>query len=283
MKPIYLGMIITLCIMFLAFYGNDCSKNKDYCKNNHQGHSNRDTNDKNSNHENNDSNNTNDNSISNQHPDPSLVLQRDMKRFPCKEFSGNFYTCDNKKIMQYSNLADGICSCKTKFAEKYSIPPFWKQEIQKVVNKFYSPSGVNYDTNTLTIPRIKIEDDFIGMGLKHEITLDMIEDILSNDMILLVAQDAHALFGLLETLIEQNIVGTKRGFPDFYYIPGPVLVLEKRKEDVYYMIDYPIKYIPSKFPNFVNKNSNPYQLKEIITRALRLIPDGVFLILKKVD
>lgn len=194
---------------------------------------------------------------------------------------GNFYTCDGKNYMQIQNLKDGYCKCKNKLAIKYPINDFWKN-IQTTFKNSIKDSKPNYNVNTLTLPEIKYEYQPIAYGTKPQLTFDLFEDIFNNNMMILIAQDDKALVSLYLHLVQQTYTGNKQGFPDFYYIPGPVLVLEPRNDTIYYMIDYPIKYIPKKFPNYVNKNSNPYQIKEIIERSLRLMPEtSVFTILDK--
>jgi len=194
---------------------------------------------------------------------------------------GNFYTCDGKNYMQIQNLKDGYCKCKNKLAIKYPVTDFWKN-IQTTFDDSIKHSDSHYTVNTLTIPEIKKEYQPFAYGTKSQLTLDLFEDIFNNNMMILVARDDKALLSLYRHLLQQTYVGNTQGFPDFYYIPGSVLVLEPRNETIYYMIDYPIKYTPKNFPNYVNKNSNPYQIKEIIERALRLMPqNSVFTIIDK--
>jgi len=46
------------------------------------------------------------------------------------------------------------------------------------------------------------------------------------------------------------------GTPNFYYITGPVLVMTKVGDVYYWMYDYPIKYTPQNYPNYVNSSRN---------------------------
>jgi hypothetical protein len=46
------------------------------------------------------------------------------------------------------------------------------------------------------------------------------------------------------------------GYPDFYNVDGPVTVVRRVGTGYYYMIDYPIKYIPKNIENYVN--TTPY-------------------------
>ena len=60
----------------------------------------------------------------------------------------------------------------------------------------------------------------------------------------------------MKKLIEQTALGGDSGYPDFYYINGPVLVMTKVNGYYYWMIDYPIKYNPENFQNYVNRSKD---------------------------
>lgn len=199
-----------------------------------------------------------------------------------------FYTCGNKcqsgkkvQLMQIQNLLDGDCKCGS-LTSFCNIPPQWLSlqcDAEKLYKNVSIPSVEHADISL--IPKVTPNMKIYGFGDKYDLTLKNIEDFITNGYTLLVARDGLALRILYETLMYQTMVGDKDGFPDLYYIPGAVLVIQPQKESIHYMIDYPIKYTASKFQNFVNRTNNAYELLNITERALRLISNhGLFLVIK---
>jgi hypothetical protein len=199
-----------------------------------------------------------------------------------------FYTCGNKcqsgqkvQLMQIQNLMDGNCTCGS-LSSFCNIPPQWSN-IQCEASNLYKDVNIPsvYHPDISLLPKITSDMKIHGFGDKHDLKEDHIEDFIKNGFTLLVAKDSLALRVLYETLIYQTLIGEKEGFPDLYYIPGAVLVIQPQNDSIHYMIDYPIKYTAEKFQNYVNRTNNSYDLLNIVRRSLQLIPDhGLFLVIK---
>lgn len=199
-----------------------------------------------------------------------------------------FYTCGNKcnagekvQIMQVQNLVDGDCTCGS-LTSFCNVPPQWigmQCQAEKLYKDVFVPSVSHPDVSL--IPSITPSMKIKGFGDKHDLTIENIEDFINNGFTVLVAKDSLALRVLYDTLMYQTLMGEKDGFPDLYYIPGAVLVIQPKGDTIQYMIDYPIKYVPHKFQNYVNRTNDAEQLLNIVKRSLRLIPEhGLFLVMK---
>jgi hypothetical protein len=57
---------------------------------------------------------------------------------------------------------------------------------------------------------------------------------------------------MIEYMVQKLQYPGGNGFPSFYEVDGPVTVLTKDGKNYYYMIDYPIKYIPKNINKYVN-------------------------------
>jgi len=192
----------------------------------------------------------------------------------------DFYTCDKKNWMQIQNLEDGDYSCKRTNAF-CNVPIKWQNFMKQRREEFKMTSN-SKASNEYNLPVLNLSMDLVQYGLKHQLTMTHIEDILTKNQTLLVSWNEQSLYTLLFQLLIENIYPNKSGYPDLYYIGGPILVLQNDGNDtIHYMIDYPQKYTPSKWSNFVNVTNNPMELKFIIERALRLIPDNaIFVVLE---
>lgn len=89
----------------------------------------------------------------------------------------------------------------------------------------------------------------------HVSDLDIHKALERNELII-AANDGNIVDYVMKKLIEQTQVGGNYGYPDFYNINGPVVVMTKVGRYYYWMIDYPIKYTPDNYSNYVNRSEN---------------------------
>lgn len=170
-----------------------------------------------------------------------------ISQFPnskCK--SSNFYNCNN---------------CNGKF--------YQKQNKVSCNNNNYDDYVYNPELNIVPIDNtdIIIEDT----KQINELTESDIFNYLDKGGLIISCIDGETANFILTKLAEHTIIGKDVGFPDFYYINGPIIVLKKVKEYYYWMIDYPIKYTPANINNFANKSINRNDLKQMFYAGRRLL------------
>lgn len=91
--------------------------------------------------------------------------------------------------------------------------------------------------------------------LRHLSELDVYKHLEQGGLII-AANDGDVVDYTMKKLIESTAAGGNQGYPNFYYINGPVLVMNKVGDNYFWMIDYPIKYNPENFSNYVNTSKN---------------------------
>lgn len=77
----------------------------------------------------------------------------------------------------------------------------------------------------------------------------------------------------LQKLVQNTLARGNQGYPNFYYIQGPILVLSKVGDDYFWMIDYPIKYNPENFSKYVNTSKSWNITKTAYKAGRRLLND----------
>lgn len=90
--------------------------------------------------------------------------------------------------------------------------------------------------------------------LMHTSELDIYNHLEQGGLIV-AANSGDVIDYTMKVLQEHTLANSRTGYPDFYYINGPVLVMSKVGSNYYWMIDYPIKYNPQNFANYVNTSS----------------------------
>jgi hypothetical protein len=77
---------------------------------------------------------------------------------------------------------------------------------------------------------------------------------LQNGGLIVGAKSGDVISYAMKVLTEQTL--GRQGYPEFYYIDGPVLIMSKVGDNYFWMIDYPIKYNPENFPKYVGTSKN---------------------------
>lgn len=90
---------------------------------------------------------------------------------------------------------------------------------------------------------------------RHVSELDIYKHLQAGGLVI-GANDGKVADYAMKKLIEATLAGGNQGYPNFYYIKGPVVILNKVNENYFWMIDYPIKYNPENFSNYVNTSDN---------------------------
>lgn len=91
--------------------------------------------------------------------------------------------------------------------------------------------------------------------LRHVSELDIYKH-LKNDGLIIAANDGKVVEYAYKKLIENTAAAGNQGYPNFYYVDGPVLILNKVGDNYFWMTDYPIKYTPENFANHVNTSTS---------------------------
>ncbi|KKL80225.1 hypothetical protein LCGC14_2006910 [marine sediment metagenome] len=91
--------------------------------------------------------------------------------------------------------------------------------------------------------------------LRHVSELDVYKHLEQGGLIV-AANNGNVIDYIMKKLMEATAAAGAQGYPNFYYIDGPVLVMSKVGKNYFWMIDYPIKYNPENFPNYVNTSTN---------------------------
>lgn len=104
----------------------------------------------------------------------------------------------------------------------------------------------------------------------HTSELDVYKHLQAGGLIVGSNDGAVADYAI-KKLIEATQSGGNQGYPDFYYISGPVLIMNKVGDKYYWMTDYPIKYNPENFGKYVNSSSDWNIAKTAYKHGLRLL------------
>lgn len=112
-----------------------------------------------------------------------------------------------------------------------------------------SPGLVN--TTDIPLPPIK-NIQLIKKTTIKNISKTQIQQHLEQGDLIVAAKSPEVIENLL---IKLKFSGGN-GYPDFYYIDGPVVLLTKDGRNYYYVIDYPIKYNPKNIKKYIN--TTPY-------------------------
>jgi hypothetical protein len=107
-----------------------------------------------------------------------------------------------------------------------------------------------------------------------------IKDHLDAGGVVMAANTGAIIDFTMKSIIKQNT--TRAGYPDFYYIVGPIVVMMKANGRYYWMIDYPIKYTPANIKNYVNSDRNWNVAKTFFHMGRRLLnPTAPFIFFSK--
>lgn len=78
-----------------------------------------------------------------------------------------------------------------------------------------------------------------------------VRDHLEQGGLVAAAKSSAIISYALNRLTEQTAAAGNEGYPDFYDIEGPVVIMIKIGDVYFWMIDYPIKYNPGNFSKYV--------------------------------
>lgn len=91
--------------------------------------------------------------------------------------------------------------------------------------------------------------------LRHVSELDVFQQLEQGGLVV-AANNGKVIDYTMKKLMETTAAAGNQGYPDFYYIEGPIVVMSKVGDNYFWMIDYPIKYNPGNFSNYVNTSKN---------------------------
>lgn len=91
--------------------------------------------------------------------------------------------------------------------------------------------------------------------LRHTSELDVYKHLQRGGLIV-GAKSGDVISYVMKVLTEQTAAKGNQGYPSFYYIDGPVLIMSKVGDNYFWMTDYPIKYNPENFSNYVGTSKN---------------------------
>jgi hypothetical protein len=112
---------------------------------------------------------------------------------------------------------------------------------------------------------------------RHVSELDIYKHLEKGGLVV-AANDGDIVEYTMKKLIEQTLKGGNGGYPDFYYINGPILVMTKVNGKYYWMIDYPIKYNPENYSDYVNSSDNWNIAKTLYQAGRKLLnPNAPFI------
>lgn len=110
--------------------------------------------------------------------------------------------------------------------------------------------------------------------MRHVSVLDVYNHLQQGGLIIGSNSGKIADYAMKKLIEETEAAGTK-GYPNFYYIDGPVLVMNKVANNYYWMIDYPIKYTPENFGDYVNTSTDWNIAKTAYHAGIKLLnPDA---------
>lgn len=221
----------------------------------------------------------------------------------------NFYTCGKcQTIYQKDNLINQPCNCGNIYTyNKKEQPSCYKQTLKGGPSVIYQTCNDNSDnikilkkqpesnnssscfncTNAVgtfdsgstylrKLPCPPTPPVLDGMELtsqkqlKHVSELDIYQH-LNNGGMVIGAKNGKVVDYIIKKLIENTKDNGNKGYPNFYYIDGPVLIMNKIGNKYYWMVDYPIKYTPSNFSKYVNYSDNWNIAKTIYNNSKLLL------------
>jgi len=127
--------------------------------------------------------------------------------------------------------------------------------------------STNYSLNLPSINNINME--ILNVKKMHETSETEIFNHVNNNGLVIATIDGETTMKLLQKLVENTM--QTFGYPDFYNVNDAILVLYKKDDNYYWMIDYPIKYTPANIHNYVNMSSNIKDAKTMFKLGNRLL------------
>lgn len=109
--------------------------------------------------------------------------------------------------------------------------------------------------------------------LRHLSELD-VYDHLERGGLLVGAKSGKVAEYAIQKLIEATENKGSEGYPNFYYIDGPVLIMTKVAGHYFWMTDYPIKYNPKNFGEYVNSSPDWKIAKTAYQYGRKLLDQG---------
>lgn len=91
--------------------------------------------------------------------------------------------------------------------------------------------------------------------LMHVSELDIFQHLEKGGLIV-GANKGKVIDYTMKKLMEATANLGGQGYPNFYYIDGPVLVMSKVGDNYFWMVDYPVKYNPENFSKYVNTSTS---------------------------
>jgi hypothetical protein len=91
--------------------------------------------------------------------------------------------------------------------------------------------------------------------LLHTSELDIYKHLESGGLIA-IANKGKVIDYAMKKLMEETKAAGRQGYPNFYYIDGPVIFLSKVGDNYFWMTDYPIKYTPENIGNHIGTSTN---------------------------
>ena len=104
----------------------------------------------------------------------------------------------------------------------------------------------------------------------HASELDVYK-CLEDGGLLVAAKNGKVAEYTLKKLIEETETRGLQGYPNFYYIDGPIVVMTKVDGMYFWMIDYPIKYNPQNFKNYVGMSTDWNIAKTALKNGRKLL------------
>jgi hypothetical protein len=201
------------------------------------------------------------------------VEQLSLSQFPIPMIkSNNFYTCGKcGYIYQKQNKIGQICDCGGFVNYQNNLFPSCYKNTIDILENFSNnnqytcieaagtfDSGSTFLRNLpcpIPFPKISKNIQLLAHKEMNYITEKDVFQHLENNGLIIAANDGSIVDYTLKKLIEQT--SNNYGYPNFYYINGPILVMTKLNNGNYFwMIDYPIKYNPGNIFNYINTSNN---------------------------
>lgn len=130
-------------------------------------------------------------------------------------------------------------------------------------------------------PRVTGKEEVIADTLLNLVSEADVKAHLDGGGTIVVAENAQLAAHALNEIVRETAIAGRQGYPYFYNIPGPIVVMNKVGKDYYWMIGYPISYIPANISKFVNMNDNWNVAKKAYHVGLRnLQPTATMVFLK---
>lgn len=113
-----------------------------------------------------------------------------------------------------------------------------------------------YYSSVPPFPEIACSLNIVGEAPRGNTSEKDIKAHVDAGGVIVAASTRELALAAIDKIIAEGQTAGQLGYPDFYDIPGPIVVMRKTGGVYNWMTGYPISYTPSNVSKFINLNEN---------------------------